>query len=290
MKVRTYLHLMRLNKPIPIFLILWPTLTALAIALNGKFNISLYAIFFLGVITMRTFGCIINDIADRKFDINVERTQFRPLAIGSISIKSAFIILFFLFFIALFLVLLLNIKTILLSFVALFLTVLYPFCKRFFFMPQLVLGLTFNFGILMVFTATSNEIPLVAWLLYLASASWTVAYDTFYALADRDYDIKIGLNSSAVTMGKYVFIGILCAQIIALIFWILAGNMLKFSVFYYTGLLFILLYFLLQFRHADKPTLERCIRMFSNNHWVGLVIFFLVNVELHRAKITYFFL
>ncbi|KEI35397.1 4-hydroxybenzoate polyprenyltransferase [Francisella sp. W12-1067] len=272
-KLRAYALLMRLHRPIPILLILWPTLTALVLASHGLPSLKLFIIFSLGVLIMRTVGCIINDIADIDFDKHVARTSTRPLTSGILSVKNAIYLCISLAIIAFICVLFLNIFTILLSFVALFLATLYPFCKRFFAIPQLVLGLAFNFGILMAFSAIQDKLPFEAWIFYLATIFWTVAYDTIYALADREYDLKIGINSSAVTFGKNVFRHIFAFNFLALAFLIILGIYCDFNSIFYIGIIICGFFFIRNYFIYKKLGISNCIKAFSDNHWVGFIIF-----------------
>ena len=194
--------LARLNKPIGIFLLLWPSLTALWLASNDTPDFKLIIIFILGTILMRSAGCVVNDIADQKFDKHVLRTNNRPLVLKSISNQTAFKFLFLLLVLSFFLVLQLNFYTFCLSLLALLFALLYPFTKRFFVIPQFFLGITFSFGILMAFTATQNMIPMEGWMLFFANLFWVLGYDSHYALVDLEDDKNIPINSSAKTFGR----------------------------------------------------------------------------------------
>ena len=202
-KLSAYLALTRLNRPIGIFLLLWPTYWALWIAGQGHPSLFLMVIFTLGVIVMRSAGCAINDYADRKVDGLVERTRNRPLATGALRPREALIAFFVLLMAALLLVLQLNAMTIALSLVAVLLAATYPFGKRFHHLPQLQLGLAFGWSIPMAFAAQANALPPEAWLLFAANMFWTVAYDTLYAMADRPYDEQIGVKSTAILFGRF---------------------------------------------------------------------------------------
>lgn len=278
-KLQAYVMLMRLHRPIPILLILWPTLTALILANHGLPSIKQFIIFTVGVVTMRTVGCIVNDMADIDFDKHVARTNTRPLTSGKLTMKEAYILCIALTCVAFICVLFLNIFTILLSFIALFLAVLYPFCKRFFAIPQLVLGLAFNFGILMAFSSTQNNIPLEAWIFYIAATCWTVAYDTVYALADRDDDLKIGINSSAVLFGNNVFRYIFLFNSLAILFLIILGVILGFGYIYYLALILSSIFFIRNYFSYKKLGIANCIKAFSDNHWVGMILFVAVLVS-----------
>ncbi|APC92143.1 MULTISPECIES: 4-hydroxybenzoate octaprenyltransferase [Francisella] len=278
-QLKAYFMLMRLHRPIPILLILWPTLTALVLASHGIPNIKYLVIFTIGVVVMRTVGCIVNDIADIDFDKHVARTNTRPLTSGQLSVKNAIYLCLILILVAFICVLFLNIFTILLSFVAMFLAILYPFCKRFFALPQLVLGLAFNFGIFMAFAAIQNKIPLEAWIFYLSTICWTIAYDTIYALADREFDLEIGINSSAVLFGDKVFRYIFLFNLLALVFLIILGIYCDFNIFFYLGVIVCSLFFIRNYFLYKKLGITNCINAFSANHWVGLVIFIIIAIQ-----------
>lgn len=278
-KFKAYIMLMRLHRPIPILLILWPTLTALVLASHGIPDIKYLIIFTIGVVVMRTVGCIVNDIADIDFDKYVERTNTRPLTSGKLSVKNALYLCLALTIVAFICVLFLNLYTILLSFVALFLAVLYPFCKRFFAIPQLILGLAFNFGIFMAFSAIENQIPLEAWIFYLSTICWTIAYDTIYALADRDFDLEIGIKSSAVLFGDKVFKYIFLFNFISLILLIALGIYLSFNIIFYIGVVISAFLFIRNYFLYKKLGIANCIKAFSDNHWIGLIIFIVVVIQ-----------
>jgi len=202
-KLNAYFRLMRLDKPIGILLLLWPTLWALWLASNGWPDNRLLFIFIVGTVLMRSAGCVMNDVADRHFDGHVARTDKRPLVAGEVSVKEALLLATLLSLVAFGLVLTLNALTIALSFAALFLAASYPFTKRFFALPQAYLGIAFGFGIPMAFAAVQGWVPQQAWLMLVANIAWSLAYDTEYAMVDRPDDLKIGIRSSAITFGKY---------------------------------------------------------------------------------------
>ncbi|MFV9924594.1 MAG: 4-hydroxybenzoate octaprenyltransferase [Francisella endosymbiont of Hyalomma scupense] len=278
-QLKAYFMLMRLHHPIPILLILWPTLTALVLASRGIPDIKYLVIFTIGVLVMRTVGCIINDIADIDFDKHVARTNTRSLTSGQLSIKNATYLCLILTLVAFICVLFFNIFTILLSFVALFLAILYPFCKRFFALPQLVLGLAFNFGIFMSFSAIQSKIPLEAWIFYLSTICWTIAYDTIYALADREFDLEIGIKSSAILFGDKVFKYIFLFNFLSLILLIILSIYCNFNIFFYLGVVVCSLFFIRNYFLYKKLGITNCINAFSTNHWIGLVIFIIVLVQ-----------
>ena len=268
-----YLRLMRFDQPIGFLLLLWPTLWALWISGKGHPHISRIIIFTTGAAIMRAAGCIINDIADRKFDGYVKRTDRRPLVTGKISPKSAVILFLILCSIAFGLVLILNPLSVLLSCIALLLTVVYPFTKRFIQAPQLILGCTFSYGIPIAFAAETNHIPCIAWLLFLSGVFWAIAYDTEYAMVDRLDDLKIGIKSTAILFGKldYLIIGVLQASTIGLLMLIGYLLHLKSAFFMSIGIAGFLMCH--QQRLIWSRSENLCFRAFLNNHWVGLVIF-----------------
>ncbi len=280
-KIWPYIELMRLDKPIGILLLLWPTLSALWIAAKGWPDLMVLAIFVLGVIIMRSAGCVINDYADRNVDGLVIRTINRPLIRGDITARQALILFASLGLVAFILVAQLNELTIWLSLVAIFLAALYPFMKRYTYLPQVFLGMAFGWAIPMAFAAQTNEIPTIAWLLFLANILWTTAYDSFYAMADRDDDILAGVKSTAILFGDddLVIIGIL--QLSFLLLMLLIGSQLDMSFSYYIGLLLAGLISTYQHKIAVNKEPAQCLQAFLNNNWVGAVIFF--GIVLHYA-------
>ena len=272
-KLNAYERLMRLDNPIGILLLLWPTLWALWIASRGNPDWIVLLVFITGTVLMRSAGCVMNDIADRKYDGLVERTKNRPLATGEVSVKEAYILVAGLSVLAFCLVLFFNKTTILLSFAALFLAASYPFTKRFLAIPQAYLGIAFGFGIPMAFAAVNDYIPPIAWLLLAANVFWAIAYDTEYAMVDRDDDLKIGINSSAIFFGRYdVFAVMLCyAAMLSLLAYI--GHTLGFGVFYNLGLLLALALILLQYQAIKNRVKANCFKAFLQNSWIGLAIF-----------------
>ncbi len=263
--MKDYLSLMRLDKPIGILLLLWPTLWAVFKAGEGRPSLKIIIIFTLGVILMRSAGCIINDIADREIDKYVKRTQNRPLAAGRINVKFAAILFFILVLMAFLLVLQLNFVTILLAAIALGFAGLYPFTKRFLAYPQLFLGLAFAMSIPMAFSAQLDYMPLECWLMFAVGVLWPLMYDTQYAMVDRDDDQKVNVKSTAILFGKadIYFIGFFQIIILGLLF--LTG--LKYS------LIIIALLFAYQDYLIKNRERENCFKAFMNNQWVGLTIF-----------------
>lgn len=268
-----YTRLMRLDKPIGILLLLWPTLWALLIAGNGKPDMSVVLIFVLGTVFMRSAGCVMNDIADADFDGLVERTKNRPLAQKAVTKRAAYLLALTLSLLAFGLVNLLNILTVQLSFIALFLAASYPLTKRFFVMPQAYLGIAFGFGIPMAFAALNNEVPQVAWILLLANVFWAVAYDTEYAMVDRDDDLKIGIKSSAITFGRFDVLAVMLCYALTLIILFSLGQQLNLSIYYNIGLLLaaaVAIYHYCLIHNRDR---KNCFRAFLGNNWFGFFVF-----------------
>ncbi len=268
-----FVRLMRLDRPIGWLLLLWPTLWALWIAGNGRPEARVVVIFIAGVIVMRAAGCVVNDFADRNFDPHVERTRDRPLASRIISIREAWMLFVVLGLVALVLVLQLNILTIKLSLVALFIALTYPFLKRYTNLPQVYLGIAFSWGIPMAFSALTGTVPEIAWWLLLANLCWTVAYDTMYAISDRPDDLKIGIKSTAVLFGRLDlhFIAIFYTVCFCLLIWI--GKQLDMNGYFYLGLLIGAVVAGLLIYHCRKHDRLECFKAFVNNSWVGGVIF-----------------
>ncbi len=272
-KLNAYERLMRLDKPIGILLLLWPTLWALWIAGEGRPEPIFIAIFTMGTILMRSAGCVMNDIADRKYDAHVARTQARPLATGEVAVKEAVILAAVLSLIAFGLVLFLNRLTIELSFCALFLAASYPLTKRFLAIPQAYLGIAFGFGIPMAFAALTGEVPAVAWLMLLANIFWAVAYDTEYAMVDREDDLKIGIRSSAIFFGQRDVAIIMMCYAATLVLMAAIGYIVKLHWPYYIGIAIaaiIALYHYSLIKHRDRAA---CFKAFLHNNWFGAAIF-----------------
>jgi len=271
--INDYLKLARVDKPIGIFLVLWPTLWALWLAAEGLPSLDVLAIFVAGCVLMRSAGCVINDFADRKIDGDVERTKDRPLVTGKITSKNALIFFAALCLIAFVLVLLTNELTIYLSFGALALASAYPFMKRYTYLPQVVLGAAFAWSVPMAYAAQTNELPSIIWLIYTATVLWTVAYDTMYAMVDREDDLKIGVKSTAILFGSADRAIIAFLQVLVILTLCMIGEQLGLGQFYFLGvvsasILFIYQQHLIRHRYRDE-----CFKAFLNNNWVGLVIF-----------------
>jgi len=272
-KFKQYLLLIRLNRPIGIFLLLWPALWGLWIASEGFPNTKILVVFLFGVFLMRSAGCILNDIIDKDFDKFVARTQNRPLASDKLSSIEAFIVAISLIFIAFLLVLTTNTLTVQLSFVAVILAGTYPFLKRHTYLPQFFLGLTFGWSIPMAFAATTNSIPKIAWLLLIANILWAVVYDTIYAMIDREDDLKIGIKSTAILFDDADIFIIGLIQSLVLIALIVIGQQASLNTIYYFSLIIggcLFLYQLYLIRNRDP---KKCMQAFLNNNWFGLVVF-----------------
>ena len=282
-RLAIYIDLTRFDRPIGSYLLLWPTLWALWIASDGVPDIKLLIIFIGGVFLTRSAGCVINDFADRKIDGHVKRTAARPLATGKISSKEALALFAFLMISAFILVLFTNTMTIAMSFGGLFLASLYPFMKRHTHLPQVVLGAAFGWAIPMAFTAVSEDVPTIAWLIYIAKILWTIAYDTMYAMVDRDDDLKIGVKSTAILFGDLdkLIIGIL--QILTLAILIIVGLQLSLSLPYYMGVIVVAGLFSYQQWLIRNREREPCFKAFLNNHYAGMAIF--VGILIHYMTI-----
>ena len=272
-RLSLYWKLMRFDRPIGTLLLLWPTLWGLWLAADGVPRIDVLVIFALGVILMRAAGCVINDFADRKLDGHVARTKDRPLASGQLQSKEALGLFAALILAAFVLVLFTNALTIWLSLGAVLLASCYPFMKRYTHMPQLVLGAAFSWSIPMGFAAQSAEVPPHSWLLYVAVVLWTVVYDTFYAMVDREDDLKIGIKSTAILFGDQDR-GITAAlQVLMVVALLMVAQRFQLGAAFYAGLiaacgLFVYQQHLIRYRHRDD-----CFKAFLNNNWVGLIIF-----------------
>lgn len=272
-KLPFYIQLMRLDKPIGIYLLLWPTLCALWIAADGHPSVSHVFIFVAGVVLMRSAGCVINDYADRHVDGHVKRTQHRPLAQKVITEKQALMLFIGLCISAFILVLFTNAFTVYLSFGGLLLAFMYPFMKRYTHLPQIVLGAAFAWAVPMAFAAEQNTLPDVVWLLYVATVTWTVVYDTQYAMVDRDDDLKIGVKSTAILFGDAdnLIIGVL--QVITLISWLMIANTIGASWPVYLAIAIsggLFAYHQMLTKNRDR---DLCFKAFLHNHWVGAVLF-----------------
>jgi 4-hydroxybenzoate polyprenyltransferase len=271
--MNAYIRLMRLDRPIGSLLLLWPTYWALFLSADGWPDLDILFIFTSGVFIMRTAGCVINDFADRKIDKHIVRTQQRPLATGEISPNSALVLFGLLLLIALGLVLQTNILTIKLSLIAVLLATLYPFTKRWTNLPQLVLGAAFGMSVPMAFSAQTGVVPLTAWLVFIATLVWTLIYDTFYAMADRDEDLKIGVKSTAILFAKYDQIIITLLQILLIIVLILIGNVFDLGLIYDFSLVIISFFMIYHQFLLKKRQKEEYFKAFLNNNFIGMTAF-----------------
>ena len=272
-KINAYERLMRLDKPIGILLLLWPTLWALLIAGNGKPDWIIVLIFVTGTVLMRSAGCVLNDLADHQFDGMVERTKHRPLITNEVSKNEGHWLAAILCLMAFILVCLLNKTTIYLSVAAMFLAATYPLTKRFFAIPQAYLGIAFGMGIPMAFAAITDNIPMVAWVLLAANIFWAIAYDTEYAMVDRDDDLKIGIKSSAITFAKYDVIAVMLCYAITLGLLTVAGYMLALSSIYFVGLAAAAVVALYHYHLIQEREKAACFKAFLHNNWLGFAVF-----------------
>lgn len=268
-----YARLMRLHRPIGILLLLWPTLWALWIASHGRPDFKILIIFILGVIIMRSAGCVINDFADRHIDGAVARTKDRPLVIGKVTSKGALILFAILLLIAFLLVLQLNFLTILLSLMGLVLAIIYPFMKRYINSPQFILGLAFSWGIPMAFAAQTNSVPFIAWLIFAANMLWVVIYDTLYAMVDKNDDLLIGVKSTAILFGQAdkLIIGLLQIGLITVLF--IIGILLQLKIEYYLGIVAATAFAIYQQYLIKDRDAQKCFQAFLNNNWFGMMVF-----------------
>ena len=271
-KLNSYWRLMRADRPIGTYLLAWPTLWALLIAGAGNPPLKIVVIFMLGTFLMRSAGCVINDFADRNLDGHVERTKLRPLAAGEVNSTEAILLFFGLLILAFLLVLQFNTQTIMLAFAAAGVASLYPFCKRWTQLPQVVLGIAFSFGILMAFSALNNDQWWLAGGLFIANIVWTIAYDTEYAMADRADDLKIGIKSTAILFGRYDKLIIAALQLVTLIILALLWHQLNVQWYAWVGLIAAACLFGYQHWMIRERAPKACFQAFLHNHYVGMVI------------------
>ncbi len=272
-KLRLYLELIRWDRPAGWLLLLWPTLSALWVASHGFPGWHLIAVFTLGTILMRSAGCCLNDVADRDFDRHVKRTAQRPVTRGALGVREALLLGAVLALMAFGLVLTTNITTIAWSFAALAVAVMYPYAKRFVSMPQAVLGVAFSFGIPMAFAAVQSRVPALAWLLLLGNLFWVIAYDTEYAMVDRDDDLKIGMKTSAITLGRFDVAAVLASYLAYLSIWALALVDIAQPAIYLIAISIALaqaLWHVWLIRGRDR---DACFKAFRLNHWLGFTVF-----------------
>lgn len=272
-RIEQYARLMRVDRPIGTFLLLWPTLWALWIASSGSPHPRILLVFILGVFLMRSAGCVINDFTDRNMDPYVERTRDRPLAAGRVTAREALILFFLLGGLAFALVLTLNLLTVYLSLIGVLWTVIYPFMKRFVYFPQLFLGFAFSWGIPMAFAAQTGGVPQLTWFVLAANLFWVLVYDTMYAMADRKDDLAVGVKSTAILFGRYDRLIVALCQLITLLLLVIVGWLQNLNIYYYGALVVAAALFYYQqwlIRQRDEA---RCFQAFLNNAWVGAAIF-----------------
>lgn len=282
-KLRAYYFLMRMDRPIGSLLLLWPTLLALLMAAKGQPQWTVLVVFCIGVLLMRSAGCVINDYADRNFDGHVERTKQRPIPSGLVTAKEALGLFGVLSLLAFALVLTMNTLTIQLSFVGIALAALYPFMKRFTHLPQLVLGMAFSWAIPMAWAAESGTVEPMAWLLFVINLLWTIAYDTQYAMVDREDDLKVGIKSTAILFGRYdkLIIGVLQAVSIALL--LLVGMLESLTAAYYWGVLVAGGLFVYQQWLIKTRERAPCFQAFLNNNYVGMAVTAGLFISIYKA-------
>ncbi|MDH3309443.1 MAG: 4-hydroxybenzoate octaprenyltransferase [Gammaproteobacteria bacterium] len=272
-RLKDYALLMRLHRPIGILLLAWPTLWALWIAGAGRPDGHVLIVFVTGVVLMRSAGCVINDFADRGFDPHVARTRDRPIAAGRVSPREALMLFAVLCLIAFALVLTLNRLTILLSFAGVFLAATYPFLKRYTHLPQFYLGAAFGWGIPMAFAAQTGGVPLLAWVLFVANVFWAVAYDTAYAMVDREDDLKVGVKSTAILFGRHDRMMIILFHIVTIALLAMVGTLAHLGLGYYAGLAVALGLAIYQQHLIRERERDGCFRAFLNNNWLGAAVF-----------------
>lgn len=283
-KASLYLALIRWDRPAGWLLLLWPTLTALWVAAGGFPGWHLITVFTLGTILMRSAGCCINDVADREFDRHVKRTAGRPVTTGAVTVKEALGLGAVLALLAFLLVLTTNAVTVAWSVVALVVTLIYPYAKRFVSMPQAVLGVAFSFGIPMAFTAVlgngvfsgaamRQSVPLLAWVLLLGNLLWVVAYDTEYAMVDRDDDLLIGMKTSAITLGRWDVAVVMACYVAYIAIWALALDAIAQGALFYIAIALALVQVAWHFTLIRTRTREGCFKAFRLNHWLGFTLF-----------------
>ncbi len=272
-RLHLYVQLTRLHRPIGILLLLWPTLWAVWIASKGQPSWLIVLIFTLGTVLMRSAGCAVNDYADRHIDKHVQRTKERPLTSGKVSERETLWLAIVLALLAFALILPLNPLTWILAFPAVFLAASYPFTKRFFAIPQAYLGIAFGFGIPMAFAATLGHVPPVAWVLLLANVFWAIAYDTEYAMVDRDDDVHLGIHSSALFFGKYDVLAVMICYGITLALLALAGLMANLGLIYFVGLVIAEGFSVYHYTLIKDKSREKCFAAFLHNNWFGAAVF-----------------
>jgi 4-hydroxybenzoate polyprenyltransferase len=278
-RLKNYAELMRLDKPIGTFLLLWPTLWSIWLASEGQPQAKIIIIFLLGVLTMRSAGCVINDFADRKFDPFVERTKNRPLARGDVSIFEALMLFTGLSLIGIFLALQLNYKTQLFAVAGGCITIIYPFIKRFFSIPQLILGIAFGWACPMAFTAQVGNVTKLGWIVFTTAIIWAVIYDTFYAMSDRKDDLKIGIKSTAILFGQHDLLIIFGSQLLMIISLIYIGKIAELGYLFYVSIGISTIFMIYQQWLARDRVSQNCFAAFMNNNYVGMTIFIGISAD-----------
>jgi len=277
--LKNYLLLMRLDKPIGIWLLMWPMLWSLWIASEGQVSIKILSIFLSGVIIMRSAGCVLNDFADRKIDPHVKRTQNRPIASGKVSEKEAIILFITLMSLACTLIFFLNLTTKFFAIGGALVTVLYPFVKRVLSAPQLVLGIAFGWGVPMAFAAEIGHVPLLGWLIFFIAIIWALIYDTYYAMVDRDDDLNLDVKSTAILFGRYdlFIIGLLqCSMLVLLIF---MAQLAALGMWVYSAIMISMLIMIYHQWLTKEKDRESCFKAFKHNHYIGMTVF--IGIILH---------
>jgi 4-hydroxybenzoate polyprenyltransferase len=272
-RLHLYLDLIRWNRPAGWLLLLWPTLSALWIAAGGFPGWHLLAVFTLGTILMRSAGCCINDVADREFDRHVKRTAQRPVTSGKVGVKEALAVGALLALAAFMLVLTTNQETVAWSFAALAITLAYPYAKRFVSMPQAVLGVAFSFGIPMAFSAVTGDVPWLAWWLLAGNLFWVLAYDTEYAMVDRDDDLRIGMKTSAITLGRFDVAAVMAFYLVFLLFWAFPSMKWSSSAIFMIAIVAALAQVAWHYVLIRTRQREGCFKAFRLNHWLGFTVF-----------------
>jgi len=272
-KLPHIISLTRLDRPIGIYLLLWPTLWALWFAAGGVPDLDILFIFILGTVLTRSAGCAINDYADRNLDAHVERTNTRPLATGALTSTEALVVTAVLMLAAFALVLLTNKLTVMMSFIALALAIIYPFTKRVTYWPQAFLGIAFAFAVPMAFAAQINTVPMIAWLIFLAAVIMAIAYDTLYAIADREFDIKMGMKSTAILFGEKELVIVFGLQLVVLALLFLVGMLTDRGFAFNIALLLGIGFIVYQNKISQNRDPAQCIKAFLNNHYLGMTIF-----------------
>ncbi|MFQ3334246.1 MAG: 4-hydroxybenzoate polyprenyltransferase [Woeseiaceae bacterium] len=277
--LKNYLLLMRLDKPIGIWLVMWPMLWSLWIASEGQVSIKILLIFLSGTVIMRSAGCVLNDFADRKIDPHVKRTQNRPIASGKVSEKEAIILFIILMSLAFTLIFFLNLTTKFFAIGGALVTVIYPFAKRVLSAPQLVLGIAFGWGVPMAFAAEIGHVPLLGWLIFFIAIIWALIYDTYYAMVDRDDDLNLGVRSTAILFGRYdlFIIGLLQCSMLVLLFFM--AQLAALGMWVYSAIMISMLIMIYHQWLTKEKDRESCFKAFKHNHYIGMTVF--IGIILH---------